>query len=126
MRCVLEAAVAGGEEPKAPALCQQIERCKDASKARARRSSRSGCTSRPTACTRCRPFARKGWPNGLIKKLFYNLYETDVVFEDAYGVWREDVVDSTPGKDKALFQVNEFLQWLDEAAEEGEDAEEDN
>ena len=40
-------------------------------------------------------------------------------------MWREDVVDSTPGKDKALFQVNEFLQWLDEAAEEG-DGEEDN
>ena len=62
-------------------------------------------------------------PQGLIKKLFYNLYETDVVFEDAYGVWREDVNDETPGKDKALFQVNEFLQWLDEAAEEGEEEE---
>ena len=24
----------------------------------------------------------------------------------------------TPGKDKALIQVSEFLQWLDEAAEE--------
>ena len=30
----------------------------------------------------------------------------------------EDVNDTTPGKDRALFQVNEFLQWLDEAAEE--------
>ena len=90
-----------------------------------------------------------------MKKLFYNLYETDVVFEDAYGVWREDVNDATPGKDKALFQVrahtrllsrrplpppaashspfvsnsfpcaqvNEFLQWLDEAVED--DGEED-
>jgi len=63
----------------------------------------------------------RGWPHGLIKKLFYNLYETDVVFEDAYGVWREDVNDATPGKDKALFQVNEFLQWLDEAAEDEDD-----
>ena len=48
----------------------------------------------------------RGWPQGLIKKLFYNLYETDVVFEDAYGVWREDVNDITPGKDKALFQAS--------------------
>ena len=61
---------------------------------------------------------RKGWPQGLIKKVFYNLYETDIVFEDAYSVWREDVSDETPGKDRALFQVNEFLQWLAEAAEE--------
>ena len=118
----------GGEEPKAPALRQQIERCK---------TLLQKCASSPVEQKRLykqanclyevQAFcARKGWPNGLIKKLFYNLYETDVVFEDAYGVWREDVVDSTPGKDKALFQVNEFLQWLDEAAEEGEDAEEDN
>lgn len=49
--------------------------------------------------------------------------QVDVVFEDAYGVWQEDLVDQTPGKDKALFQVNEFLQWLAEAAEEGEEEE---
>ena len=108
------------------------------------------------------------WPTGLVKKLFYNLYETDIIFEDAYGVWREDVSDATPGKDKALFQaraaaghshrhiahmlvygawllsvvldvdscvclsvrlcvpsqVNEFLQWLDEAVEEDGEGEE--
>jgi translation initiation factor 4G len=65
------------------------------------------------------------WPQGLIKKVFYQMYETDVVFEDAFGVWREDLTDETPGKDKALIQVNEFLQWLDEAAEE-EDGENDD
>ena len=69
--------------------------------------------------------ARKGWPQNLIKKVFYHLYETDIVFEDAYSVWREDVSDETPGKDKALFQVNEFLQWLAEAAEEGDEGDED-
>ena len=55
------------------------------------------------------------------KKVFYSLYETDIIFEDAYVVWREDVVDDTPGKDRALFQVNEFLQWLSDIAEEGEE-----
>ncbi|KOO53292.1 eukaryotic translation initiation factor 4 gamma 2 [Chrysochromulina tobinii] len=53
----------------------------------------------------------------LMKKVFYNLYETDIIFEDAYVVWREDVVDETPGKNTALFQVNEFLQWLSIANE---------
>ena len=57
---------------------------------------------------------RKDWPEKLMKKLFYQLYENDVILEEAYGVWREDTTDTTPGKDKALFQVNEFLQWLDE------------
>ena len=45
------------------------------------------------------------WPAGLMKKVFYHLYEADIVFEDAYGVWLEDVNDPTPGKDNALFQA---------------------
>jgi hypothetical protein len=63
------------------------------------------------------PVTRLGWPQDLMKKVFYNLYETDIIFEDAYVVWREDVVDDTPGKNTALFQVNEFLQWLSIANE---------
>ena len=51
------------------------------------------------------------------------LYKHDIVFEDAYDIWREDTDDDTPGKSKALFQVNDFLQWLGEADEE-EDADE--
>ena len=69
---------------------------------------------------------RKNWPDKLMKKLFYQLYETDVILEEAYGVWREDTKDDTPGKDKALFQVNEFLQWLETTEEEGEDDEDDD
>ena len=30
-------------------------------------------------------------------------------------MWRDDMSDHTPGKEKALSQVNEFLQLLDEA-----------
>ena len=56
------------------------------------------------------------WPPGLITKLFYQLYNTDVVYEDAFGIWREDTTDRTPGKDKALIQASGFLAWLDEAA----------
>jgi len=69
---------------------------------------------------------RKNWPDKLMKKLFYQLYETDVILEEAYGVWREDTKDDTPGKDKALFQVNEFLQWLETTEEEGEDDDDDD
>jgi len=56
-----------------------------------------------------------GWPKGMVARLFYQLYNKDVVDEDGFGVWREDTNDSTPGKDKALLQASEFLAWLDEA-----------
>ena len=54
-------------------------------------------------------------------QLFYQLYNVDIVFEDAYGVWREDLDNATPGKQQALIQVNEFLVWLETAAEDEED-----
>jgi len=65
----------------------------------------------------------KGFPPGLINKLFYQLYEEDIIFEDSYGIWREDLLDETPGKQTALFQARTFLEWL-ESAEEGEEGEE--
>jgi len=63
------------------------------------------------------------WPQGLCKMVFYKLYDDDIVFEDAFNIWREDTTE-TPGKMKALVQVNEFLQWL-ETAQEDEDGDED-
>ncbi len=65
-----------------------------------------------------------GWPQLMAKKLFYLLYEEEIVVEESYNVWREDTDDPTPGKTKALVQVNEFLQWL-ETAEDEDDEDED-
>jgi len=125
MRAVLNAAASADETLSALKICKQIERCSKvlkkvtagasgaANAASLRIMKQAGCLYEVQAFCYA-----QNWPTGLMKKLFYNLYETDVVFEDAYGVWREDVTDQTPGKDKALFQVNEFLQWLDEAAED--------
>ena len=58
---------------------------------------------------------------GVRAQLFFQLYDVDVVFEDAYSVWREDVDNETPGKQQALFQVQEFLNWLETAAEDDVD-----
>ena len=125
MRCILETASGSEEPPAALKITKQIELRKPLM------LKYISCPSDPltphtinvqAAClyevqAYC---GRKNWPQGLIKKVFYILYETDIIFEDAYVVWRgrEDVVDDTPGKDRALFQVNEFLQWLSDAAEE--------
>ena len=121
MRCVLETSTTE-TPPSAPKVTKQIERRKllllkytaSGAEADVLRAQAAWLYEVQAYC------GRKSWPQGLIKKVFYNLYETDIVFEDAYSVWREDVSDETPGKDRALFQVNEFLQWLAEAAEEEE------
>jgi hypothetical protein len=108
MRCVLEAAVDNGE-PSATEISKQIDRC---SKLLGK------CTSAPEQPVRvCKQAGLlyevqsfcgdRLWPRGLLKKLFYILYVSDIVSEDAYGVWREDVSDETPGKDKALFEVGD-------------------
>jgi len=46
-----------------------------------------------------------------------NLYELDIIEEDAYLKWKEDIRDEFPGKGQALFQVNQWLQLLEEANE---------
>lgn len=65
------------------------------------------------------------FPKGLLLRWFVALYEADVVDEQVFLKWKEDVNDSYPGKGKALFQVNNWLTWLEEAESEDEDEEED-
>ena len=45
------------------------------------------------------------FPKGLLLRWFVSLYEADVVDEQVFLKWKEDVNDSYPGKGKALFQV---------------------
>eukprot|EP00163_Fabomonas_tropica_P029738 TRINITY_DN648_c2_g1_i4.p1 TRINITY_DN648_c2_g1~~TRINITY_DN648_c2_g1_i4.p1 ORF type:complete len:1354 (-),score=400.81 TRINITY_DN648_c2_g1_i4:226-4287(-) len=66
------------------------------------------------------------WPVGLMERIFHHMYDLDVVFEEAFTQWKEDETVSQPGKVKALFQVNRFLQWLDEAEEESDDEEDED
>ncbi|XP_014240857.1 eukaryotic translation initiation factor 4 gamma 2 isoform X1 [Cimex lectularius] len=67
------------------------------------------------------------FPKGLLLRWFMNLYNMEIVDEEAFLKWREDVTDIYPGKGKALFQVNQWLTWLAEAeSEEEEDEEGDN
>jgi len=67
----------------------------------------------------------RGFPKGLLLRWFVSLYEADIVDEQVFLKWKEDVNDSYPGKGKALFQVNNWLTWLEEAESEDDDEEED-
>merc|ERR1712020_566924 len=68
-----------------------------------------------------------GFPKGMLLRSFVNCYELDILDEHAFLQWKEDTTsyDDYPGKGKALFQVNNWLTWLEEAESE-EDEEEDD
>merc|ERR1712142_1272438 len=61
------------------------------------------------------------WPKGLLLRLFSYMYDMEVVEEEAFVKWKEDLNDTYPGKGKALFQVNQWLTWLEQAESEEED-----
>ncbi|XP_075213295.1 N-acetyltransferase 1 isoform X2 [Lycorma delicatula] len=61
------------------------------------------------------------FPKGMLLRWFINLYDLEIVEEEAFLKWREDVTDAYPGKGKALFQVNTWLTWLAEAESEEEE-----
>jgi len=60
----------------------------------------------------------------LVLELFKNLYNEDIIEEEAVLSWKGDTEDKSPGRERALQQAVEWLIWL-ESAEEDEDEEED-
>lgn len=61
------------------------------------------------------------FPKGLLLRWFNLMYELEILEDEAFFKWREDVTDEYPGKGKALFQVNTWLTWLAEADSEDEE-----
>lgn len=53
--------------------------------------------------------------------MFSNLYDMEVLCEEAFLKWKEEVNDLQPGKGQALFQVNQWLVWLEQADEDSEE-----
>ncbi|XP_022106405.1 eukaryotic translation initiation factor 4 gamma 2-like [Acanthaster planci] len=66
-----------------------------------------------------------GFPKGMLLRFFVNFYNMEVIEEEAFLKWKEDISDEHPGKGKALFQVNQWLTWL-ATAEEEEDSEDED
>jgi translation initiation factor 4G len=61
---------------------------------------------------------------GVLLRWFRAFYELNVIEEDAFLRYKEDVTDMYPGKGKALFQVNQWLTWLAEAEDEDDEDDE--
>ena len=69
------------------------------------------------------------FPKGMLLTWFNSLYDDEVVEDEVFLKWKEDINDDYPGKGQALFQVNTWLIWLAETEadeEEDEDNDEEN
>ncbi|KAF5273914.1 hypothetical protein FQA39_LY01029 [Lamprigera yunnana] len=69
-------------------------------------------------------FCELGFPRGELLRWFMALYDLEIVEEETFLTWKEDVTDAYPGKGQALFQVNQWLTWLQEAEPEEEKGDE--
>lgn len=65
------------------------------------------------------------FPKGMLLRWFMYLYDLEIVEEEAFIAWQEDINHDYPGKGKALFQVNQWLTWLHETEEDDDEDEED-
>lgn len=63
----------------------------------------------------------KNMPKGFLFRCFMNLYNCELICEDAFLSWKEEVNPSYPAKGQALFEVNRWLTWLETAEEEDEE-----
>jgi len=43
--------------------------------------------------------------SGMLLRYFVNLYDMEIIEEEAFLAWKEDVTQEFPGKGKSLFQV---------------------
>lgn len=61
----------------------------------------------------------------MLLRWFTALYDLEVIEEESFLRWKEDLSDAYPGKGNALFQVNSYLTWLEttetDEEEEGDD-----
>lgn len=65
-----------------------------------------------------------GLPKGILPNIFMQLYQCDIVKEEAFNAWREDTQNRISGKDKALAATIKFFAYLEDDEEEDEDEDE--
>uniref|UniRef100_A0A8C5WGD9 Eukaryotic translation initiation factor 4 gamma 2 n=1 Tax=Leptobrachium leishanense TaxID=445787 RepID=A0A8C5WGD9_9ANUR len=67
----------------------------------------------------------KNFPKGMLLRFFVHFYDMEIIEEEAFLAWKEDISQEFPGKGKSLFQVNQWLTWLETAEEEESEEEVD-
>ncbi|CAI9170840.1 unnamed protein product [Rangifer tarandus platyrhynchus] len=49
---------------------------------------------------------------------FVHFSDMEIIEEKAFLTWKENIIQEFPGKYRAVFQVNQWLSWLETAEEE--------
>uniref|UniRef100_A0A670HTA1 Eukaryotic translation initiation factor 4 gamma 2 n=1 Tax=Podarcis muralis TaxID=64176 RepID=A0A670HTA1_PODMU len=49
------------------------------------------------------------FPKGMLLRFFVHFYDMEIIEEEAFLAWKEDITQEFPGKGKALFQVNHLF-----------------
>ena len=47
---------------------------------------------------------------GMLLRFFVNMYDQEIIEEEAFLHWKEEVNDQYPGKGKALFQASDSMK----------------
>lgn len=67
-------------------------------------------------------YYEQDFPKGALLRWFHMLYDMNIVDDDVFFVWKEEINDDFQGKGQALFQVNAWLNWLAEEDSEEEES----
>ncbi len=65
----------------------------------------------------------KGFPKYFLAHLFHQMYDLEIVEEEAFLQWKDEINESYPNKGQALFHLQRWFNWLQEAEEESSGSE---
>ncbi len=65
----------------------------------------------------------KGFPKYFLAHLFHQMYDLEIIEEKAFLQWKDEVNENYPNKGQALFHLQRWFNWLQEAEEESSSSE---
>ena len=65
----------------------------------------------------------KGFPKYFLAHLFNAMYDLELIEEEAFYLWKDEINESYPNKGQALFHLQRWFNWLQEASEESTSSE---
>lgn len=67
----------------------------------------------------------KGFPKYFLAHLFNQMYDLEIIDEEAFYLWKDEINENYPDKGQALFHLQRWFNWLQEASEESSDSDSD-
>lgn len=68
----------------------------------------------------------KGFPKYFLAHLFNQMYDLEIIEEEAFLQWKDEINENYPNKGQALFYLQRWFNWLQEASEESSSSEKED